>query len=213
LDIVSNQQRIDCHSFEKISNILLAAQYGRLFDSDDDFDRDNGNYYVLHAALGLRAKNEIVAWIVNGFDGARRPLVKTTTQQRRLIQTKRGVRKRDVFNNLPLHYAVKIPVFAQRPSYIIKTLLKVYPQAALYEDPTTRRLPLHVAVSNGYRWEDGIRELYSCNLTANEVGDYHPGYTTHNFPPFLLAAIYSDDIETTYCLLRQFPTLVESAIA
>jgi hypothetical protein len=196
---------------------MFAAHYGRLpRDDDDDDDDDIDNDLILHAALALRAQNKVFTWILNGVDGASRPRIlraTITTRQRGLVQPRHDVRKRDYYNHLPLHYAVQIPAVPQRQNIIIKKLLIIYPQAAWYQDPSTKRLPLHVALSNGYRWKDGIRELYCCNRRANQVGDNDPCYYyyTHNFPPFLIAAMYSD-IETTYCLLRRFPTLVKSAI-
>jgi ankyrin repeat protein len=95
---------------------------------------------------------------------------------------------------------------AGQPS-VIEILLRANQDAAsssaCVPDPLGR-LPVHVALTAGKQWKDGIKQLIEVYAEALNTPD-----ATSKLYPFMLAAEgWRGDISTTYDLLRRNPTLL-----
>lgn len=69
-------------------------------------------------------------------------------------------------------------------------------------DPSGR-LPLHIALSSGKRWEEGVKQLIEAYPDAVSLSD-----RSSKLFPFMLAASSSRDLTSTYELLRLNPSLL-----
>jgi hypothetical protein len=107
---------------------------------------------------------------------------------------------------LPLQYVVQQTRFstAKGTSSLIRQLVKECPQAATLPC-LGGRYPLHLALSNNFRWSNGVKELvYFCPEALHEPDP------VSNLLPFMMASmtgIMESDVNTVFCLLREGPLL------
>jgi hypothetical protein len=174
IDIVSKSSdgSLSPNQWEKITLILQAAHCGGIIDKGAS---------TLHAALALQCQDVIVLGALG----------------RENLQ---GIRQRDQYGNLPLHYAVQ---WRSSTEMLLARLLRAYPDAANRKD-SSGRLPLHAALISGYKWfdEGGVKEIFDLNKTAIFKRDKE-----HQLYPFALAAAFSD-LDAVFNLLRQSPQLI-----
>jgi ankyrin repeat protein len=141
---------------------------------------------ILHSALALKCDEDVIrfAWEGKGSHAA-------------------GIR--DCYGNLPLHHAVQLPSPAGDDG-ILAEIVKAFPEGASCKD-ASGRLPLHVALTNGYTWtKHGVKELFENNPSVISSKDEE-----HDLYPSLLAAAFSD-VETTFALLREYPQVIGSCL-
>lgn len=107
---------------------------------------------------------------------------------------------------LPLHYVISVLGRSKRnharAGVLIRALLAAYPEAARVR--YIGCFPLHLALSQGFKWNEGVREL------AFAWDDALHATTKDGLHPFHLAAIAGEtsglaDLETIYCLIREQP--------
>jgi ankyrin repeat protein len=90
----------------------------------------------------------------------------------------------------------------QQPS-VIEILLEACPESACVTSPEGR-LPLHIALESGKRWDQGVKQLVACNADALNVVDYKTGLA-----PFQLAAQGPKaDLSTIFEVIRTNPSLM-----
>jgi ankyrin repeat protein len=158
---------------KKLDLLLWASYYGTIIS------RNGRVNSTLHAALALKCSEEVIHY---AFE--------------RDAYFVAGVRDR--YGNLPLHYAVQLPVASVSDSCILVQLIHAFPEGASCKD-ASGRLPLHMALKEGYTWSQGVRYIFEQYKLAIAIQEEE-----HELYPFALAAAFSDE-ETTYCLLREHP--------
>jgi hypothetical protein len=107
---------------------------------------------------------------------------------------------------LPLHYVICTLGQSKRNhargGFLIRALLAAHPEAACVRQNGC--YPLHLALSRGFKWSEGVRELaFACHDALHSP-------TKEGLYPSQLAAIAAeesglDDLETIYCLIREHP--------
>jgi hypothetical protein len=103
---------------------------------------------------------------------------------------------------LPLHYLLTTRKVTKGSDRVISHLIQAFPQACKYCH--RGRFPLQIALSSGYTWASGIRDVAFADSSILEKADLEYGLI-----PFLQAAMASGgDLNTSYCLLRENPSLV-----
>jgi ankyrin repeat protein len=103
-------------------------------------------------------------------------------------------------NNQELEDEDNLP--AEKPS-VIEILLRASAESASVPDPKGR-LPLHLALGSGKRWDQGIKDIISCFPDALAVVDPCTGLA-----PFQLAAEGSKtDLTTIFEIIRSSPSLL-----
>jgi ankyrin repeat protein len=161
----------------KICYMLWARKYGTIVS------RSGQAFSTLHAALALKCPLHIIELAIE-----------------RHVSDVAGVR--DVFGNLPIHYAVQCDYAYFGDTDIIRRLLQYFPQGAACKN-ASGRFPLLEALKHGYTWSLGIRELYVNHPAAITIMDFES-----SLYPCALSALFSCDVETTYCLIREHPQLI-----
>ena len=91
----------------------------------------------------------------------------------------------------------------QQPS-VIGILLQASAESACVPDPEGR-LPLHLALASGKRWNQGVKDLIECYSDALGIVDYKTGLA-----PFELAAEGpKSDLSTIFEVIRTNPSLLK----
>jgi hypothetical protein len=105
----------------------------------------------------------------------------------------------------PLHFFLTTPHDGTKGSdRVISHLIQTFPQACKYCHKG--RFPLQIALSSGYTWSSGIRDVAFADSSILDKADLNSGLI-----PFLQAAMASGvDLNTSYCLLRENPSLVNT---
>jgi hypothetical protein len=129
--------------------------------------------------------------------------------------------------NTPLLLALKTPSFKQRWKNMClldckvdtdedycqwKPLLKLSPKSASIPGKR-QRLPLHVAIENGYAWNNGLQQLFESFPEALSTKD-----PTNGLLPFMMilssppsdsyCSNHNEQLDDTYRLLRSDPTVL-----
>ncbi|CAJ1934507.1 unnamed protein product [Cylindrotheca closterium] len=182
--------------WSKVMVLLSAVARSRRRRSGVQWDGEEK--FLLHAAVSLGARscpNVILRSLLRDRSG------------------KLEASQYDCSNRLPLHIAVCQTSLSNETSRkykpkeksAISLLLEAHPKGA-YEQ-ILNRYPLHVALSNGHCWSEGVSDLFRA---APEVLS-RPDPVTKLYP-FQLAAIpsgdTSPDLDTVFCLLRSRPDLL-----
>jgi hypothetical protein len=104
---------------------------------------------------------------------------------------------------LPLHYFLTTHKVSTKGSdHVISHLIHAFPHACKVS--RKGRFPLQIALSSGYTWSSGIRDVAFADSSILEKADLESGLV-----PFLQAALASGgDLNTSYCLLRENPSLL-----
>ena len=104
----------------------------------------------------------------------------------------------------PLHYFLATHNVTKGSDRVISRLIQTFPQAC--KECHRGRFPLQIALSSGYTWSSGIRDVAFADSSILEKADLESGLI-----PFLQAAMASGgDLNTSYCLLRENPSLVDT---
>jgi len=162
------------NQWSKFTYLLWARHYGSI-DA-----RSQHNFSTLHAALACKCPSDVIDEVIKLYGAS-------------------GAGVRDVYRNLPLHYAVQSATVSRAH---IQGLLVHFSQAAALNN-AGGRLALHEALIYGKRWRDGIDLIYRCNKAAAAIDD---GCTL--LPPALMAASLNSDVETIFGLLRAYPQVL-----
>lgn len=106
---------------------------------------------------------------------------------------------------LPLQYVVQQTRFAtaKGTSSLVRQLIQECPEAATLPCLGGRH-PLHLALSNNFRWSNGVKELvYACPDALHEPDP------VSNLLPFMMASTtgMESDVNTVFCLLWEGPLL------
>lgn len=184
-DVLVNQIRDRLTSKEagkKLYYVLCARHYKTVFSR-------NGRQSFIHAALALNLERDALE-IAFSQDG---------TFQAGTC---------DIYKHLPIHYAVKNG--ASMSSNLVPRLLEAFPHGAATPDPSGR-LPLHVALENGFDWQNGIEALYQNHKAAINVKEGDEICPSSGLFPCAIAAAYSD-LTTTFCLLKAHPMILLEAM-
>jgi hypothetical protein len=142
---------------------------------------------LLHMALELQLSPTLLYHFARLYpDQARRPMPR-------------------VQGLLPLQYVVQQTRFAtaKGTSSLVRQLVEEYPEAATLPC-LGGRYPLHLALSNNFRWCNGVKELvYACPAALHEPDPLS------NLLPFMIASTkgMESDMNTVFCLLREGPLL------
>lgn len=87
---------------------------------------------------------------------------------------------------------------------VIEILLSASPFSACVPDPGGR-LPLHLALESGKRWNQGVKDIVNCYSDALGLPD-----SKTNLPPALLAAVGAKaDLTTVFEIIRTDPSLLQ----
>ena len=181
--------------WDMITLLLQVGYHGKIITTD------NETFRVLHAAAGTFCPVELIHFVLEFFP------------EQAFVKDEQGL--------CPLNIAAAsvIPAYAEEemneyghaislrscdPSKgKIDMIYEANPEAATVCDNNSC-YPLHIAVSNGKRWNNGIQCLLralpdALSIAANDTALY----------PFQLSAIGNDgDLSTTYMLLRAMPDLI-----
>jgi ankyrin repeat protein len=95
---------------------------------------------------------------------------------------------------------------AQQPS-VIEILVRASPRSACIPD-LQGRLPLHMAIASGKRWNEGVRAI----LEACADGLSIPDGRTRLYPFMQAAVVKEADTDTILELLRRDPSLIRQAV-
>jgi hypothetical protein len=106
---------------------------------------------------------------------------------------------------LPLQYVVQQTRFAtaKGTSSLVRQLIQECPEAATLPCLGRQHL-LHLALSNNFRWSNGVKELvYACPDALHEPDP------VSNLLPFMASTTMGveSDVNTVFCLLREAPLL------
>lgn len=126
---------------------------------------------------------------------------------------------RDEAGQLPLHLSCQIhdincPVIGENSDddtanqsrvYIVSCMVEAFPNAARVND-CTGRYPIHYALSAGYKWNDGLKQIFFAAPELVSSRDKRTGL----FPFMLAAADECQCIDSIFILLRREPDLIRA---
>ncbi len=102
----------------------------------------------------------------------------------------------------PLHYFLSRSDITQDSKSAVRSLIAVFPQAINHR--SNGRLPIHLAISHGRKWDDGIQEIVYAG--PNNLDCVDPDCS---LVPFLQAAsLECPDLSTIYSILRENPAVI-----
>jgi len=107
-------------------------------------------------------------------------------------------------NCYPLHYILARCGSPRDSQSTIQSLIASFPEAVHCE--VEGRLPIHMAITPGRTWLDGIRDI----TYAGPDNLYCPDPQSGLIPFLQAAAMECADLATVYCLLRENPAVIRS---
>lgn len=106
------------------------------------------------------------------------------------------------FGCYPLHYYLGFCAVARDSRPAVQSLIKAFPQAV--HERWDGHVPLHLALSQGRTWNDGIQDLVYAGPEYLDCPEPLAGIV-----PFMQAAVCEcSDLSTVYRLLRENPAVV-----
>lgn len=103
---------------------------------------------------------------------------------------------------LPLHYYVEKSKAVFESKFVVKRLIRAFPAAV--HQLCNGRLPLHLALEAGMKWDEGVSELVSAAPEYLDHKDVSTGMI-----PFLVASSNDEcELSTLYSLLRENPAVL-----
>lgn len=103
----------------------------------------------------------------------------------------------------PLHYFLSEYDISRDSKAVVQSLVAAFPQA-VNRRVNNDRLPIHLAISPGRKWQDGIEDIVYAGPDGLDCPDPQSGLI-----PFLHAAsMECCDMSTVYNLLRENPAVI-----
>lgn len=161
------------NQWNKLTYLLWATHYGTLVA------RNSQTFSTIHAALALDCPRDVIDNAIH-------------------LQGMSSCGVRDIYGNLPLHYAVSAKAVHR---IALQKLLEYFPAAASSSD-SEGRLPLHQALKHGKTWGEGLDALYAAYPLAISLPDKESGF------PLAFLAATNGDVETIFSILREFPQVI-----